>query len=355
MDRAPKPEVRKPAIDCVAHPLGMLATFLAVLFLAELTYNLIDAYAFGTNHTDVSYYAVCALFFPFTRQFTAVYHFWGVPLIAAQLLLLYWIVRRKWSLVVLIPILAVSQTVLAFVSDVIHFGIRGVEYHLHWESIAALLLAFFVVGVIWAVARSIQKIRWQKRPSSIHPGRSSANIVRRNVRSALASTIPVAFCLAAASWLYIEIWLPNKQLQTPEWSAGDPISERTAAKARRACHKVLSQRFGNHHDAFLLLESVGNTDSIPYLIRALKWQDPPDDEGYVICTTHHCVQLLSDLTGLRFMYDHEQWKNWWDETGSTLSAEQLGEQAKKAREAANKALQETSYSTPSMEYEAPDG
>lgn len=105
-------------------------------------------------------------------------------------------------------------------------------------------------------------------------------------------------------------------------------------RVRHLAHRIISLPWGNHHDAFLTLGEVGNAESIPYLIHALKWQQPHDTNGNVICTTAHCSRRLWELTGVWFQSDHRKWKQWWDQTGSHMTPEQLADQARAAVELA---------------------
>jgi hypothetical protein len=49
--------------------------------------------------------------------------------------------------------------------------------------------------------------------------------------------------------------------------------------------------FGGDHDACLLLISVGNRDSVPYLERAIKRNEVAG--GAHECTYSHCVEALT--------------------------------------------------------------
>jgi hypothetical protein len=89
--------------------------------------------------------------------------------------------------------------------------------------------------------------------------------------------------------------------------------------ARYTAHQVIRFPMGNHHDAFLLLEKVGDKESVPLLMNALKWQDLPEDEDdLLVCTTTHCLEALQSLTDHDAGDDHRAWKKWWAETGSEL-------------------------------------
>lgn len=301
----------------LAYILAMICIFIVTLFLATLIYNLIEAYAFDTNnHTDMLYYVQMALFF-FLQQFIAIYHLWGIPIIAAQLLCLYWLVQRKWSFIILLPILATSQIIFTFLSYVVNFDSGGkLNLDFYWPRLRAFLLAILVVSVIWVASRWLQKMLYRIR-SSAHPEMPRMETSCRDNGRKIESIFSVVFLIGVFSYLYM-YWLPNEQLQNPEWTSGVPISETSRQKARKICYKVLSHRLGNHHDAFGGLGEVGNTESIPYLISALKWQPPPDKEGLMDCTTGHCLYALRRLSGHNAGSKYEDWKRWWDETGSKL-------------------------------------
>lgn len=135
----------------------------------------------------------------------------------------------------------------------------------------------------------------------------------------LITTIITVFF--GVAWGYFEIWLPNRELMNCEFvSQYDPVEKQ---RLREACHKIISYPFGNHHDAFLVLEKNGNHESIPLLIRALSWQQIPESGDAVVCTTAHCVDSLRKLTGKDFGFSYEDWSKWWWEEGSKLSVEEL--------------------------------
>ncbi len=125
-------------------------------------------------------------------------------------------------------------------------------------------------------------------------------------------------------WIYFELVVPNQQLIAFDSTNKDP---EYMAHMRKVSHKVIGRWFGNHHDAFLVLEQVGNHESIPYLIRALKMQQTADSDGVVVCTTEHCVDCLHALTGMNFGYEYEEWQKWWEEEGAKLSAAELAARA----------------------------
>jgi len=134
----------------------------------------------------------------------------------------------------------------------------------------------------------------------------------------LLALIFVIFSLGI--WAYLEVWLPNRALNDCILARSDEIGD--IESLRKVCHKIISYPFGNHHDAFIMLEQFGNRESIPYLIRALAWQQMPDDTGTVVCTTDHCVDALRKLTGEDFAYSHSDWSRWWQQNKNSSVFEQ---------------------------------
>ena len=126
------------------------------------------------------------------------------------------------------------------------------------------------------------------------------------------------------TWFFFGFFLPHITIQHRDIRSSR-VQEDYAfrARIRNACHTVLRHKIGNHHDAFVALEDIGNKDTIPLLIRALKWQclehqNKIANNKLVPCTVGHCVWNLQNLTGMKFGYDYEAWDNWWKETGRYL-------------------------------------
>lgn len=95
-------------------------------------------------------------------------------------------------------------------------------------------------------------------------------------------------------------------------------------RLRLKCHARVQERDSHPHNAFINLTRIGNKESVPLLIKALRWQVPPTEhEGkmVVICTTSHCVEALESLTGERLGYDPNKWEKWWRQTGMALLLE----------------------------------
>lgn len=309
-------------IDYFAYPLFVILVAFTILFLSDLTYGLIAAYAFDTNATSVSYYIEKSFFFLFLRQFPAVYNIWFIPLVALQFVFFFRCAKQRCPSASSLAALAISQVILSFFADAIDSWPR-VRVHVPRDNVGSLLLTILLVGIIWSAARWHAKRFGRNRALSETQGVERENAPILRARGWRPATVASMYFVGVLSWLYIEISLPNMQLQTAEWSSGNSLSQRAATKARTACHKVLSHRFGNHHDAFVLLGNVGNTESIPYLINALQWQSPPHEDGNVVCTTHHCISRLWELTGEWYGADYIKWKKWWNETGYKMSPEEL--------------------------------
>jgi hypothetical protein len=114
-------------------------------------------------------------------------------------------------------------------------------------------------------------------------------------------------------YFYVAIWRPFRLLYRNEtwWNAA------TTDEQRLVCQRVISHRIGTH-DAFLHLARIGNKDSVPLLIRALRGEKLPTD-GMTVCTTGHCIGALRSLTGEDFGADYVKWEQWWNTTGHALS------------------------------------
>ena len=114
-------------------------------------------------------------------------------------------------------------------------------------------------------------------------------------------------------YFYMAIWQPHRQFYRDEawWKTA------TTNDQRLLCHRIISHRIGAPHDAFLHLRHIGNKDSIPLLIRALKWQKSPEGD-MIVCTTGHCVDALRSLTGEDYGTDYRKWHEWWKTTGKAL-------------------------------------
>jgi hypothetical protein len=132
------------------------------------------------------------------------------------------------------------------------------------------------------------------------------------------------------AYFYVAIWRPFQQMYRNRtwWDTA------TTDEQRLLCQRVISHRIGAPHDAFLHLREIGNRDSVPLLIRALRWQRPPKD-GAMVCTTAHCIDALRSLTGEDFGADYLKWEQWWSKTGKGLSVTNFHERAaNKASESA---------------------
>ncbi len=70
---------------------------------------------------------------------------------------------------------------------------------------------------------------------------------------------------------------------------------------------------GELHDTCGALIHVGDSTSVPHLIRALKLfpdAEPGPNEGS-ICTRFHCVDALKRITGANPGMSHSSWKQWY--------------------------------------------
>ncbi len=121
---------------------------------------------------------------------------------------------------------------------------------------------------------------------------------------------------AHPTWNWERLWF---QLETDAPITYDSDTAWRDQLAHR-CNEVISQGSG-HHDTYLKLAKVGNKESVPLLIKALRREVPPfDHEGRqaVVCTTEHCVEALRSITGEDYGFSADQWEIWWKNTGSKL-------------------------------------
>ena len=159
--------------------------------------------------------------------------------------------------------------------------------------------------------------------------------MRTRLRVSLA--IVIFGVLSGVLYVYLMWWIPNQKMRDADWCVSASRDE-----IRRVCHRVIRTPWGNHHDAFILLQEVGDADSIPLLIRALQWQKPAGEKGFMVCTTVHCLDALRSLTGHDAGRTFLAWDQWWKETGSKLPANEFyPRQEKRKSEAVTRPVQVT--------------
>jgi len=143
--------------------------------------------------------------------------------------------------------------------------------------------------------------------------------MKRIVRVIVKSIMVIAlFLCVSATWVYLEFWLPHRTMYNHRESDFQD-NYGTRKKIRNACHKVLSHRIGNYYAAFITISEVGNKDSIPYLIRALKWLPlQSQNEIATDIRIERCERCLEQLTGVELGTDYKVWENWWQQTGRHL-------------------------------------
>lgn len=135
----------------------------------------------------------------------------------------------------------------------------------------------------------------------------------KKYRTILIASIALVGFLAGGTYLYSAWWMPNQKMRDRDWWANASEDE-----IRMTCHQVLRFPLGCYHDAFLSLAEIGNAESVPLLIRSLKWQEAPDETGFMVCTTGHAVEALQSLTGQDFGFEPERWRDWWQRSGSKM-------------------------------------
>lgn len=143
-------------------------------------------------------------------------------------------------------------------------------------------------------------------------------------RKTIILTSLVVFCFATVAFLHGAWWVPNQKMGEVDWWENASEDE-----IRRVSHQVLRFPLGNHHDAFIALDKIGNAQSVSLLIRALKWQDQPGEDGFVVCTTDHCLSALRSLTGVEHGASFKAWNEWWEKTGSKMPSEAFYPRMKK--------------------------
>jgi hypothetical protein len=106
-----------------------------------------------------------------------------------------------------------------------------------------------------------------------------------------------------------------------EMEQGQEILELPPAKQRAKLHRTLDQaktESDGIHDACIMLQDVGDSSSVPHLIRALRFfgdAELPLPKGVgIICTHQHCVDALEHITGAKPGISCSSWKRWWEAT-----------------------------------------
>lgn len=139
---------------------------------------------------------------------------------------------------------------------------------------------------------------------------------RQILRWGLAVLLGLVICGGVLyAGFYFTIIKPNEELSDAILSK-TPVDK---ARMRDICHRVISMPWGNAHDAFLELARCGDTSSIPYLIRSLRWQQGPSPRGGFDCQTVHCLHALHVLTGQDFGYEPARWEKWWKENRNNFT------------------------------------
>ncbi len=129
----------------------------------------------------------------------------------------------------------------------------------------------------------------------------------RWTRRLLLAILPILLIVVGV--FYYQVGVPIKQftriieldLQGEEF---DPD------ELRSVTHRVL--RWVPHHDAIIAISWVGDSTSVPILIRTLRRVDKPDENGRVIDTSVNCLTVLCNLTGENFGFDAEAWADWYE-------------------------------------------
>lgn len=87
-----------------------------------------------------------------------------------------------------------------------------------------------------------------------------------------------------------------------------PLSEKHL-KRREEVHKLMLK--GEYlHDGSMELEGIGDISSVPALLVVLK-ENPPSQNGGMICTTAHALKALQKITGANPGITYKDWSAWW--------------------------------------------
>jgi len=104
----------------------------------------------------------------------------------------------------------------------------------------------------------------------------------------------------------------SPQTQKPAHSTATKL-----AKLHRLLDSATDDK-GDIHDAFLSLGTIGDSSSVPHLIRALRFYPDheigPNENVGLICTHRHCVDALERITGAKVGISYSSWNAWWQTT-----------------------------------------
>jgi len=109
-------------------------------------------------------------------------------------------------------------------------------------------------------------------------------------RRLVVVSVFLALPLLAAGLVWSTWLVPNRRLGDPEW-----LAAASAVELRETAHQVLFWPVGNHHDACLYLQRVGDASSAPAIRRALQWTDDSGPERIASCTHQHCLDAIRIL------------------------------------------------------------
>jgi len=133
--------------------------------------------------------------------------------------------------------------------------------------------------------------------------------------------------LAYGVWYQTEIIVPERFIHGFAYRLlKDDSAEIPFDKTRKMCHKMLRYRRWDPNTALQLLVVVGNNESIPYLIRELKWVEADENGGFSFATMY-CSWALEKTSGMNLGHRYEPWEKWWREEGSRLSSDEINTRA----------------------------
>jgi len=111
--------------------------------------------------------------------------------------------------------------------------------------------------------------------------------MKRAVISAAVAAAVLAVAGAGVWWCW---YLPNQNLMNLDW-----LESASRQELRETSERVVRWPWGNHHDACLYLEVVGDAGSIQVIERALDWVDDSGPGRVASCTLSHCREAMEVL------------------------------------------------------------
>lgn len=126
--------------------------------------------------------------------------------------------------------------------------------------------------------------------------------MKRRLRICLAGFLVLS---ALVLIIFKLLWFdPNSKLSDLSF-----LESASREEVREVSHQILSWPWGNHHDACIYLDAVGNESSVEYLVNALEWVDDSGPGRLASCSLIHCFDALKKITGKEFN-SRREWEEW---------------------------------------------